>query len=507
MHFGWRSLVLLTLSAGSLATLLPLVVVHSVCPMTCVYVPFNYQTIQEAVNNALPGWIIYVSKGTYNGAVVVDKTLTIVGTGSGNSFIGGQSQAGAIITILASNSSISGFSIGDAGVGGKAIRVVQANNVSITNNSLSSDLVSRRPTGAGVDLYLSNHTLIDRNVFSYNLVEVNITRSDYNRVSNNRPLSHDLSGVLVTDGSHNLVSGNAFVNGNEGVEISGSLSSQNNITRNLFRALNVTGSSLVAFPTGNIFSMNNFMLNTIGVVIQNSTGNIFFQNNFVRNRLRHVNIVVPGDVPLNHWDNSTLGALRPGGNYWDNYTGTDQDSDGIGDTAYTGAAGYPTDNYPLMSPFVPVPLAVVSVTPSVTQGLSPLTVSFSTDVVGSLTPYSYRWSFGDGTPNTNSTKPSHTYMGPGNYTVGVLVTDKSGVQSVASTQVLVEPGSSGGTSIYLLGAFAVAAAATITAFAFYWKQRRSRGTDKADTTDSKRRPESVKTSKSREQCIFNKSIE
>src|SRR5438132_3246770 len=494
MHFGWRSLVLLTLSAGSLATLLPLVVVHSVCPMTCVYVPFNYQTIQEAVNNAQPGWIIYVSKGTYNGAVVVDKTLTIVGTGSGNSFIGGQSQAGAIITILASNSSISGFSIGDAGGGGKAIRVVQANNVSITNNSLSSDLVSRRPTGAGVDLYLSNHTLIDRNVFSYNLVEVNITRSDYNRVSNNRPLSHDLSGVLVTDGSHNLVAGNAFGNGNERVEISGALSSQNNITRNLFRALNVTGSSLVAFPTGNIFSMNNFMLNTIGVVIQNSTGNIFFQNNFVRNRLRHVNIVVPGDVPLNHWDNSTLGALRPGGNYWDNYTGTDQDNDGIGDTNLPADG---LDGLPLMAPSVSIPLAVVSVTPSVTQGLSPLTVSFSTDVVGSFTPYSFRWSFGDGTPNTNSTKPSHTYIGPGNYTVGVLVTDKSGVQSVASTQVLVEPGSSGGTSIYLLGAFAIAAAATVTAFAFYWKQRRSRGIDKADTTDSKRRPESVKMSKSR----------
>ena len=462
--------------------------------MTCVYVPYNYQTIQEAVNNAQPGWIIYVSKGTYNGAVVVDKTLTIVGTGSGNSFIGGQSQAGAIITILASNSSISGFSIGDAGVGGKAIRVVQANNVSITNNSLSSDLVSRRPTGAGVDLYQSNHTVIDRNVFSYNLVEVNITRSDYNRVSNNRPLSHDLVGVLVTDGSYNLVSGNAFVNGDEGVEISGSLSSQNNITRNLFRALNITGASLVSFSSGNIFSMNNFMLNQIGIDIRNSTGNIFFQNNFVRNRLQHVNIVVPGDVPLNHWDNRTLGALRPGGNYWDNYTGTDQDNDGIGDTNLPADG---LDGRPLMVPSISIPLAVVSVTPSVTQGLSPLTVSFSTDVVGSLTPYSFRWSFGDGSPNTNSTKPSHTYVTAGNYTVGVLVTDKSGVQSVASTQVMVEPGSPGGTSIYLLGAFAVAAAATITALAFYLKHRRSRGTKGADTTDSKRRPESVKTSKSR----------
>src|SRR5207249_5870483 len=113
-------------------------------------------------------------------------------------------------------------SIGNTGVGGKAIRVEQADNVSITNNGLSSDLVSLRSTGVGVDLYLSNNSVVDNNQFSYNLYEVNLTRSDYNRISNNRPVQKNLVGVMLTNSSHNTVVGNGFLAGDEGVEISGS---------------------------------------------------------------------------------------------------------------------------------------------------------------------------------------------------------------------------------------------------------------------------------------------
>jgi hypothetical protein len=39
------------------------------------------------------------------------------------------------------------------------------------------------------------------------------------------------------------------------------------------------------------------------------------------------------------------------GNYWDDYTGSDLDNDGIGDTPYMTDIDTDKDNYPLMSRF------------------------------------------------------------------------------------------------------------------------------------------------------------
>src|SRR5438445_11556890 len=111
------------------------------------------------------------------------------------------------------------------------------------------------------------------------------------------------------------------------------------------------------------------MFKHIGVDSQSvSPQNTFYHNSLRRSGFQHVNHVFSGDGNLDVWDNRSLGGPKLGGNYWDDYRGTDGDNDGIGDTAYTGAAGYPTDNHPLMSPFVSVPLAVVKIIPSQVWG-------------------------------------------------------------------------------------------------------------------------------------------
>jgi len=60
--------------------------------------------------------------------------------------------------------------------------------------------------------------------------------------------------------------------------------------------------------------------------------------------------------------------------------------------------------------------------------------SGSFDPDGTITVYS--WAFGDGTTGTG-VSPTHTYAGPGGYTVALSVTDNSGASSSASTSASV----------------------------------------------------------------------
>ena len=79
-----------------------------------------------------------------------------------------------------------------------------------------------------------------------------------------------------------------------------------------------------------------------GVYIGYSSGNMFYHNNFIGNT-KHVNVEPSGYI--NTWDNS----YPSGGNYWDNYTGIDANSDGIGDDEHVIDANN-TDRYPLIAP-------------------------------------------------------------------------------------------------------------------------------------------------------------
>ena len=80
---------------------------------------------------------------------------------------------------------------------------------------------------------------------------------------------------------------------------------------------------------------------------------------------------------------------------------------------------------------------------SPTSGSSPLDVFFTGTVSGGSSPYTYRWTFGDGDSSTQK-DPSHTYSSPGSYTATFTVTDGAGQQSSASVVIAVSqtnPGS------------------------------------------------------------------
>ncbi len=175
--------------------------------------------------------------------------------------------------------------------------------------------------------------------------------------SNNTILNCTLSniddvGILVLFTENNLVTGNSIAN-NTCYGVLLYTASHNSITDNLIQNTVYDeyawpepagdGISLYESSSDNVVSGNTLLENYRGVSIMGSSDNYIYHNNFLRNNQNAY------DNVKNTWD-----ADEIGGNFWDDYTGIDNNNDGIGDTPYSIPGGSSEDHYPLTRPVASV---------------------------------------------------------------------------------------------------------------------------------------------------------
>jgi len=184
----------------------------------------------------------------------------------------------------------------------------------------------------GISICHSNNVIIDNCVSSNNLNGINL-RNTNNSIIIGNILENNMENKM--DGINNTITGNYLYNHLYGMDF-GPYDNNNTILDNEF--INNYWGLRFWLNSYNTISGNIFKDNLYGIgVLPGAEYNLFYEN-FFRGNFKHIE----GDWINNDWNNTQIG------NYWDNYTGTDENNDGIGDTPYN------ITQSPLKQDFLPI---------------------------------------------------------------------------------------------------------------------------------------------------------
>jgi len=177
------------------------------------------------------------------------------------------------------------------------------------------------------NVHIRNLTLNDTSFGVYTAFSDNITISDNSFSRSSIMLDKSKDSIIISNNiydNHNCVGiGIVFSNNNKIIS--------NTIHNHDFKAIQLYSSN------NNIIRSNTIYNNELGIDLSSSNYNMIYHNNL--NNTQNA-----ADECNNTWDN----GYPSGGNYWDDYTGKDNDGDGIGDTPYPIPDSDNKDSYPLM---------------------------------------------------------------------------------------------------------------------------------------------------------------
>ena len=307
------------------------------------------QSIQKMINNASDGETIYVSSGTYNENIIINKSIILKGENKDNTFINGLGDY--VVLVNSDNCTIEGFNIINRDTEQTTIGIkINTNNTTIKNNTISY-------SNYGVIL---NQSSKGNNIFNNNISNnkygLFLLYSEENIVRNNVFINNE-KGIYMTHSNHNAVYMNNISDCGYGISIVSS--GNNNISDNDIFSNNLYGIYFDIESSNNIVQLNSISFNSLGIRIKGS----YFNNvtkNIIEYNIKGVltcceanNNTIYKNIFSNNTDwnaennNFNQWDYEGYGNFWDNYTGIDNNNDGRGDTPYIFNGGM--DNYPLIN--------------------------------------------------------------------------------------------------------------------------------------------------------------
>ncbi|RLI52075.1 MAG: hypothetical protein DRP09_18545, partial [Candidatus Thorarchaeota archaeon] len=233
------------------------------------------------------------------------------------------------------------------------IGVVNSKNITIKDLNLTNNW-------QGILFVNTSDSTIENVTASNNILGILSFASENNTFTTNN-LSNNIGGVLLV-GSNNTIDGNN-VSDNKLSGINIGIYSWwsyypwilgNNIINNN-TIMNNSGVGIFFASPNNTATRNNIRDNSVGIYIDSHvSNNTIYLNNLINNSIN--NGLSEGEdnkwnspQPITYTYNNSK-HVNYLGNYWSDYTGTDLDGDGIGDTSYSIISNE-VDYYPLMQPF------------------------------------------------------------------------------------------------------------------------------------------------------------
>jgi parallel beta-helix repeat protein len=293
---------------------------------TTIYVGIthsDYRTIQEAIDAVENGATIIIENGSYNELIVINKTITLIGEDKNTTIINFNpnykiSQV-PIITINADNCSIENLHIT---LSNNSV-IAQGISINSKNNTIKNNIITKVTDGIELFAYSESNTILN-NEIKNNLIGMMTSGSNNNNISHNIFSNNTQYNIyLSTDSDTNTVSFNTLNTSHYGIRIKGS--QNNKVYKNCIKN------------------------NQIGIYCCcGAKSNHFYNNTLVNNSVKNA----AANAGLsNIWYDYPNGN----GNYWDDYTGIDENQDGLGDTPYKIDVVGNEDIYPLMTPPIDAP--------------------------------------------------------------------------------------------------------------------------------------------------------
>lgn len=197
--------------------------------------PGNYSKIQDAIDAASPGDIIFVYSGLYEENIIISTSICLIGEDKYTTVINGMKYS-SVIVISADNTQIQNFTVQNAkdDIPFAGIEIINAGDVLISHNiiqnntgfgiSLQGSTTARtivksntiRNTSYGIYVFNSPEVKITKNTIYNNLEGVYIINSFASEIINNKFTNRDL-GIHLESTSNNLVQGNVIADNANGM--------------------------------------------------------------------------------------------------------------------------------------------------------------------------------------------------------------------------------------------------------------------------------------------------